>query len=58
MTPPVTEPAVIEAIQAELMLAVYDARRRARRPLAGIDAAPQPSRRALRLWRTAARRSA
>jgi hypothetical protein len=49
MTWPVTDPKVIEAIEAELMLSVYEARRLARRRLLGMDPPPRPRRRALAL---------
>jgi hypothetical protein len=39
------------AIAAELALAVYDARRLARLQLLGKEPAPEPSERALTLWR-------
>ena len=40
---PVTDPEVIEAIEAEFMLSVYEARRLARRRLLGLDPPPPPN---------------
>jgi hypothetical protein len=48
-----TDPAVIRGIEAELMLAVYDARRLARLRLLGLEPPPVPSVRGLRLWERA-----
>jgi hypothetical protein len=50
MTPP-TDPAAIEAIEATLMLAIYRARRAARRQLLGLAPVPRPTPDALRLQR-------
>ena len=52
-----TDPATIRAIKAELMLAVYDARRLARLRLLGLEAPPVASVRALRLFNRAQDRS-
>lgn len=37
---PVTDPAVLEAIEAEFTLSVYEAARRAARQMAGLEAPP------------------
>jgi len=50
---PVTDPVVIEAIEAEFMLAVYEARRRARLQELGLMPPPRPNPAALRLRRRA-----
>lgn len=47
----ITNPEALEAIDAELMLAIYDARRLARLRYIGVEAAPEPSARALELFR-------
>ena len=47
----VTDPAALEAIEAVLMLAVYRARRAARRQLLAIDRPPVASPEALHLHR-------
>lgn len=47
-----TDPRVIEAIEAELTLAVYEAQRLARLRLLGREPAPVATARALRLSRT------
>jgi len=47
----IVDPAVVEAIEATLMLNVYQARRRARRQLRGLDPVPPPRPLALRLLR-------
>lgn len=51
MTAP-TDPVIIEAIEAELQLAVYRAKRLARLQLLGLKPPPDPSPDALRLIRT------
>jgi hypothetical protein len=48
---PSLPPESVEAVSAELMLAVYTARRRARRQLLGHDPIPTPSQAALEMWR-------
>ena len=40
---PVTDPAIIEAIEAAFMLSVYEAQRLARRRLLGLDPPPRPN---------------
>lgn len=49
----VMEPAVLDAIEAEFALAVYDASRLARLQMLGLEPPPIPSVRALALWRRA-----
>lgn len=46
-------PKAMEAIEAELMQAVYDARRLARRRMLGLEPPPVPSKRAMALYRRA-----
>lgn len=54
---PVTDPAVIEAIEAELMLAVYDAVRLAIRQRMGLAAVPAASPEAIALRASSGRPS-
>lgn len=46
-----TDPAIIEAIEAELMLSVYNAKRLARLRLMGVEPPPEPNPDALALRR-------
>lgn len=57
MGQPVTDPGAIEAIEADLMLTVYEAQRLARRRLLGQAPPPDPNPRALLLKRTGSLRS-
>ena len=50
---PITDPMLIESIEAELMLTVFEARRRARLALLGVGPLPTRNPRALRLLRAA-----
>ena len=49
--PRVAAPEVLAAIEASLMLDIYNARRRARRRMLGLDPVPEPSAAALELLR-------
>jgi hypothetical protein len=53
-----TDPAVIEAIEADFFMTVYNARRLARRRLLGYDPPPLPNLRAIRMLREARAREA
>ena len=53
---PVADAAAIEAVEAELTRAIYDATRLARRRMLGLEAPPEPSKRGLELLERARRR--
>jgi hypothetical protein len=53
-----TDPAVIEAIEADFMLTVYEASQLARRRLLGLAPPPPPNLRAIRMLRRSRAREA